>query len=171
MWSDNNPVVDDYIVTYGNKNLNSTTKSLTVTGLGPFTSYNFTVQARNSAKEGGALSSVGSGSFVVVKTGASEPSSPRNIDVAVVNATALNVTWLPPEFSNGILQNYKVKYERTDGRPVASSPDVVGNMTLSHVIVYLQEYTNYSISVQAVVVGNLSGAFSSPVIALTNASG
>ena len=66
-WSDNNAVVDDYIVTYDDKTVNSTTKSLTVTGLDPFTSYNFTVQARNSA----GTSSIGSGSFTVVTTGAS----------------------------------------------------------------------------------------------------
>ena len=66
-WSDNNAVVDDYIVTYDNKAVNSTTKFLTVTGLDPFTSYNFTVQARNSA----GTSSIASGSFTVVKTGAS----------------------------------------------------------------------------------------------------
>ena len=91
-----------------------------------------------------------------------------------MNATALNVTWLPPKFSNGILKGYRVKFDRTDGKSVVSSPDVVGNMTLSHVIVNLQEYTNYSITVQAFVLGpndDLSGAFSSPVIALTNAEG
>ena len=91
-----------------------------------------------------------------------------------MNATALNVTWLPPKFSNGILKGYRVKFERTHDKSVVSSPDVVGNMTLSHVIVNLQEYTNYSITVQAFVFGpneDLSGAFSSPVIALTNAEG
>ena len=66
-WLDHNPVVDDYVVTYDDKTQISTMKKLVVTGLKPFTSYNFTVQARNSAGQ----SNISSGSFILIKTGES----------------------------------------------------------------------------------------------------
>ena len=93
-----------------------------------------------------------------------------------MNATALNVTWIPPGTPNGVLKGYRVKYIRTDGVPVISGPDVVGNKTVSHVIVNLQEYTSYSVAVQAVVFGpdpfmDISGNYSQPVISRTYAEG
>jgi protein tyrosine phosphatase len=83
------------------------------------------------------------------------------------------VTWLSPQTSNGILKGYRVKYDRTDGVLISKNADVVGSTTLKHVILNLQEYTNYSVSVQAFVFGpgnmDLNSNYSQPVVVQTTA--
>ena len=66
-WQDINPVVDNYIVTFGDRTVTSIQKSVVATGLQPHRQYTFAVQARN---ENGS-SPLGSMSRIPVMTPAS----------------------------------------------------------------------------------------------------
>lgn len=79
------------------------------------------------------------------------PSSPLNIAVTSVNATAVNVTWDEPAMLNGIIRNYTVSVYRTDNTLVfTTSPAVV---TALHVMIFdLTHDTMYVFNVSAVTI-------------------
>ncbi len=75
------------------------------------------------------------------------PSAPPNNLVVLINSTVLNVTWEEPNFEdqNGILQNYIVTFSI-----VGSLEETVLEVENTQVILSgLQEFTNYTITVNA----------------------
>lgn len=75
--------------------------------------------------------------------------------------------WLPPAEPNGDIGGYRVKYYKTDEGALNEDIYVTANSSLSYIVHNLEEYTNYSVSVQAFVFADgidLRGEFSDPVV-------
>ena len=82
----------------------------------------------------------------------SEP--PQNVVGSFINSTSLLVNWTTPTETshNGIIRNYIIRYSRSE--MVDSDVLTVNSIGLSVVIVDLDEYTLYNVSVSAVTVAD-----------------
>jgi len=79
------------------------------------------------------------------------PSSPRNVTVISVNATAVNITWSEPEFANGIIRNYTVQvFTIDDSLLLETNPVDIADST--EAIFGLTHNTYYTFNVTAVTV-------------------
>ena len=100
-----------------------------------------------------------------------EPAArPDNVRVMVVSSTIINVTWdiVPPIDQNGIITMYEVMYqplETFNGNINTQTMNVSGT-EMSVILMELQEFVNYTISVRAhTSVG--AGPYSDEVTVLT----
>ena len=99
-------------------------------------------------------------------------SAPINVAAVSISSTQVKVAWgdVPPTDQNGIIIMYEVEYiplEDFDGTIGKNTTNV---SALSVILMRLQEYVNYTISVRAFTrVG--AGPYSDPVIILTNEDG
>lgn len=82
------------------------------------------------------------------------PEPPATVDADSPNSTSINITWTPPNITNGILLHYEVRYSLTAGD--CSSGDVssttsVSNvaLSLSTMIYGLKKYQYYCVFVRA----------------------
>ena len=84
------------------------------------------------------------------------------------SSTSVNVTWLPPppDFIFGILRTFEIRYfisSQPDSTPFTTRvPHTVGEFEITG----LEKFTNYSVEVSAITIGN--GPFSSPVYVVTD---
>ncbi|XP_052088427.1 uncharacterized protein LOC127725474 [Mytilus californianus] len=76
---------------------------LSIGGLKPSMVYHYSITAMNKA---------GSNTTdrVPVITKADKPESPASLDVTVLNVTTMNITWSPPNVTNGVITRYSVSY-------------------------------------------------------------
>ncbi|XP_053380573.1 protein sidekick-2-like [Mercenaria mercenaria] len=114
-----------------------------------FVNYEFLVKAFNAIGKGPASTPV------TVFVGEAAPTAaPVNVTPVALNSTEIQVTWLPPppETQNGDLSGYRISYwRRTDPESTAKQ---VTKREQSVILVGLDIYTEYAISVQAI---NLAG--------------
>ena len=79
-------------------------------------------------------------------------SPPGNISITVIGSTNILVKWtdIPEIEQNGIISQYEVSYEplRTFG-VLSTKSSLIDPSNLSHTIVGLEEYVEYSITVRA----------------------
>ena len=99
-------------------------------------------------------------------------SAPINVAAVSISSTQVKVTWgdVPPTDQNGIIITYEVEYiplEDFDGAIGKSTTNV---SALSLILLRLQEYVNYTISVRAYTSAG-AGPYSDPVSVLTNEDG
>ncbi|XP_040264377.1 phosphatidylinositol phosphatase PTPRQ isoform X1 [Bufo bufo] len=114
--------------------------SMLITGLKKYMDYKVRVTASNSAGE----SAVSEENNIFVRTLEDAPGSPpQNLVSAGVNATAINLEWLPPAEPNGIITHYEIIY--------TNSTVILAQNTSSRAftVTDLNPYTLYRISVRA----------------------
>ena len=90
--------------------------------------------------------------------------APLNVMSQILSSMSIYVTWeeVPPIDRNGIITEYEVLYVPLETFDEAISADVVNTTDLSYLLVNLQEYVSYNISVRAYTsVG--SGPYSVPI--------
>ena len=93
---------------------------------------------------------------------------PLNVTAVNSSSTSVLVSWEPPtpELTFGILRRFEIRYYNTS-QP--ENPSIINNISATdrmYDIKQLMEFTNYSIEVSAITVGN--GPFSSPVTVVTD---
>ena len=89
-----------------------------------------------------------------------------------ISSTQVKVTWgdVPPTDQNGIIITYEVEYIPLEDFDGAIGKNITNVLVLSVILMRLQAYVNYTISVRAYTsVG--AGPYSDPVIVLTNEDG
>ena len=99
---------------------------------------------------------------------------PRNVRAENDSSTSILVEWDAPEalFVFGILRGYIIRFavvNSTSGLEESISTDVIFPPNNSYIIEDLLEFTNYSIEVAAVTIGE--GPYSDPVIVITDQDG
>ena len=84
------------------------------------------------------------------------PSAPRNVKIQEKSATSLLVTWKPPEYPNGIIQQYRILYSDNSGKNYSTSGITKGlqNETLFYLLSGLKEDTEYKIYVSSLSFNN-----------------
>ena len=100
--------------------------------------------------------------------------SPVNVTALANSSTSIMVTWGPVPFrdQNGIITEYEVMYEplETFGGSISTLTVNVSDPDLSTLLMELQEFVNYSISVRAyTIIG--PGPYSDEEMARTNEDG
>lgn len=116
----------------------TTTQTIvTVANLQPFTSYDFRVGANNSA--GTTFSQV-----FLVTTSKQDPSPATNLAAALVQATAVTLTWTPPASGTGPF-SYNIQYRVTG--TLTWSVLSVGMGTVGVTVIGLQASTSYDFEV------------------------
>lgn len=99
-----------------------------------------------------------------VETSEGAPSAPRKVELKQEDDTSVKVTWLPPEYPNGIIQKYRIIYRNnTFKNYTAEITKGLKNVTLFYILSGLREDSSYQISVQAFT--NFPGEVS-PVVSL-----
>ena len=79
--------------------------------------------------------------------------------------------WDPPreEVLYGILRGFRIRYGVAMDTNITNTTELIPEQQLSYIIQNLEEFTNYSIEVTAVTVGE--GPFSTPIIVITDQDG
>uniref|UniRef100_A0AAV2KVW1 Protein-tyrosine-phosphatase n=1 Tax=Knipowitschia caucasica TaxID=637954 RepID=A0AAV2KVW1_KNICA len=151
-----NGVIQYYQVTFGNESfntsINTTSNSITLSDLRPFSFYNVTVKAFTRLGHGDQQSE-----SLQLLSGEDVPGGPpNNLSYESISPSEVNVTWLPPEFPNGNITHYGLELSNSTTflNLTSSSPHLL--------IQHLKKFTEYRIRVQAYTrVG--PGNFSLPV--------
>lgn len=104
----------------------------------------------------------------VCSTHVAPSAPPMSVELIVSNPSTINVSWAPPPCldQNGILSGYQIRYNDTTQFTGATASRIMDSSTLNtslNPVVRLEAFRNYSIEVAAVVGGNLTGVFSSPL--------
>ena len=99
---------------------------------------------------------------------------PVNVATSPISSTSIMVTWgpVPVIDQNGIITGYEVMYEplETFGENISTLTVNVSGSDLSTLLMELQEFVNYSISVRAyTIIG--PGLYSEGVVVMTNEDG
>ena len=97
-------------------------------------------------------------------------SPPENVTVVVNSSTTIEVTWdiVPPIDQNGIITMYEVMYQplETFNGNISTQTMIVSGTEMSVILMELQEFVNYTISVRAYTsVG--AGPYSDEVTVMT----
>ncbi|XP_072019217.1 receptor-type tyrosine-protein phosphatase F-like [Amphiura filiformis] len=122
-------------------------KEVTITGLIPFTSYEFRVRA--ATREGyGPYSVVTKG-----KTMEGVPPMPVKLDAIAKTNTSLHLQWTRPDPTHGVIIGYRLSYWPTDGNGLENVTQAIrgpfGPFPVQQRVLNLHPYTRYSIQVQA----------------------
>lgn len=120
--------------------------TITVTGLVPFTLYKLRLVANNVV--GASQPSEPSKEFQTIQAPPSHP--PKNVTVRAMSATELRVRWIPLQQVEwyGNPRGYNITYVEL-ATMKAQSATIDDHTANSHVIVGLEEYALYEISMQA----------------------
>ncbi|XP_078574542.1 tyrosine-protein kinase receptor Tie-1-like isoform X1 [Branchiostoma floridae x Branchiostoma japonicum] len=129
-------------------------------GLTPFTVYQVAVRAYSAAGPGNLSTAV------MGETKQGKPSAPRQVEAILLPPTAVDVRWLPPSLSNGIIQNYTISYCDVQRILLDEDEVVVDGNKSGHVITGLKEVTTYVFRVRASTQGG-PGEFSTYVSNVT----
>ncbi|XP_077981353.1 neogenin-like [Glandiceps talaboti] len=129
---------DDYEQT---SERDGTQRSLMLNKLRPYTEYEVQVRFINN-NEASPWSRMDK-----VRTVEGAPSSPRNVTLTAALSNIIEIGWTTPEFVNGILDHYVVRYWGTGDE---DNPMVENTTTDMYIIVNLQDNTNYSVQIAAV---------------------
>ena len=97
--------------------------------------------------------------------------APRNVRGQSDSSTSILVEWDRPreEVLYGILRGFRVRYGVAMDMNIITTTELIPEQQLSYIIQNLEEFTNYSIEVTAVTVGE--GPYSSPIIVITDQDG
>ena len=76
------------------------------------------------------------------------PSSPRNVIVTSINATAVRITWTEPAMTNGIIRNYTISVSTSHNRFLSE----INQMDLSITVLGLNHDTEYVVNITAVTI-------------------
>ena len=84
------------------------------------------------------------------------------------SSTSILVEWDLPrqEVLYGILRGFRIRYVVAINESVTITTELISEQRTSYTMVNLEEFTNYSIEVTAVTVGE--GPYSSPIIVITD---
>ena len=98
--------------------------------------------------------------------------APINVAAVSISSTQVKVTWgdVPPTDQNGIIITYEVEYIPLEDFDGAIGKNTTNVSALSVILMRLQEYVNYTISVRAYT-STGAGPYSNPVRVLTNEDG
>ena len=94
---------------------------------------------------------------------------PRNVLGQSDSSTSILVVWDPPrqEVLYGILRGFQIRYfVARNSSNMNNTIELVSDQHSSYVIQNLKEFTNYSVEVAAVTVGE--GPYSTPIIVTTD---
>lgn len=79
------------------------------------------------------------------------PSVPRNVELRDKEDTSLKVTWLPPEYPNGIIEKYRIIYSNNTGKNyTVEVTKGLNNATLFYTLTGLRKDTDYQIYVSVI---------------------
>ena len=95
--------------------------------------------------------------------------APRNVRGQSNSSTSILVEWDPPkkEVLYGILRGFRIRYATNAN--ITTTTELIPEQQSSYIIHDLEEFTNYSIEVTAVTVGE--GPYSTPIIVITDQDG
>ncbi|CAC5413564.1 PTPRB [Mytilus coruscus] len=79
------------------------TECANITDLLPYTNYTISVTASNQYGNTDPV-------VIMKQTDIAEPESPASLDITVLNVTTMNITWSPPNVTNGVIIGYNVSY-------------------------------------------------------------
>lgn len=120
--------------------------TVTVTGLTPFTNYMLRMVASNVV--GKSEPSAPTKEFQTIQAPPAHP--PRNVTVRAMSATELRVRWIPLQqvewFGNA--RGYNISYSEV-GSEVYKSITIEDHTANSHILQYLEEYTQYRVIMTA----------------------
>ena len=94
---------------------------------------------------------------------------PRNVRGQSDSSTSVLVVWDPPrqEVLYGVLRGFRIRYVVVrNSNNMSNTIELVSDQHSSYVIRNLKEFTNYSVEVAAVTVGE--GPYSTPIIVTTD---
>lgn len=111
-----------------------------ISDLKAFTSYSVTVASVDQEGNLGPRSTA-----IEMLTGEAAPGPPRNVTWVFIGNNKLNVSWLPPEFPNGIITSYVVTFLFSNGSQTQHT--VNGNETM---LIVTRPSLDFSITVFAV---------------------
>ncbi|XP_015755643.1 PREDICTED: receptor-type tyrosine-protein phosphatase epsilon-like [Acropora digitifera] len=78
------------------------------------------------------------------------PSAPRNVELKQNKGASVKVTWLPPEYPNGIIQKYRIIYRNNSIKNyTAEVTKGLKNTSLFYILSGLHKDSTYQINVQA----------------------
>ena len=94
---------------------------------------------------------------------------PRNVSGQTGSSTSILVEWDRPreEVLYGVLRGFRIRYATNTN--ISNTTELIPEQQSSYTIHNLEEFTNYSIEVTAVTVGE--GPYSSPIIVITEQGG
>ena len=97
--------------------------------------------------------------------------APRNVRGQSDSSNSIVVEWDPPreEVLYGILRGFRIRYSVAMDTNITSTTELIPEQQLSYIIENLEEFTNYSIEVTAVTVGD--GPYSTSIIVITDQGG
>ena len=96
---------------------------------------------------------------------------PGNVRGQSNSSTSILVEWEPPrrEVLYGILRGFRIRYVVTMNASIPGASvttELISEQQTSYTISNLEEFTNYSVEVTAVTVGE--GPYSSPIVVITD---
>uniref|UniRef100_A0A8D0T0Q2 Phosphatidylinositol phosphatase PTPRQ n=1 Tax=Sus scrofa TaxID=9823 RepID=A0A8D0T0Q2_PIG len=137
---------------------NTSTTNITLRGLKPYTRYNISVRSYTRFGHGSQLSSL-----LSVSTSETAPdSAPENITYRNISSGEIELSFLPPNSPNGIIQKYTIYLKKSDG----NEERTINTSSLTQSIKGLKKYTQYMIEVSASTLSG-EGVRSLPISVLT----
>ncbi|KAJ6651382.1 hypothetical protein lerEdw1_020955 [Lerista edwardsae] len=158
-----NGIITHYEVLYGSVKAfgckNTTTTSLLLHGLKPYTLYNISVRAFTHLGHGNQSSAP-----LSVRTAETVPDlPPENITYRNISSSEIEISFLPPPVPNGIIEYYTIYLRETDG----TEKRIINTTHLSLIITGLKIYTKYAVEVSSSTVKG-EGARSATLSILTD---
>ena len=119
----------------------NTSYVVTIEGLKEFTLYCVSVRAFTSAGPGDSVKQL-------LRTDPDSSSPPTSVEVSVLSATALELSWQPPMLARGNLSGYEIEHNATMEGDIAST-NITSPSILSFMYTDLLPFTFYSFRVRA----------------------
>ena len=93
---------------------------------------------------------------------------PRNVRGQSNSSTSILVEWNQPrqEVLYGILRGFRIRYGVARNANIANTTELIPPQQLYYIVQNLDEFTNYSVEVTAVTVGE--GPYSTPIVVITD---
>ncbi|XP_060047347.1 phosphatidylinositol phosphatase PTPRQ isoform X2 [Erinaceus europaeus] len=137
---------------------NTSTNSILLRDLRPFTLYNISVRPYTRVGHGNQLSSV-----LSIRTSETVPgSAPQNITYRNISSGEIELLFLPPSSPNGIIQKYTIYLKRSD----RNEEKTINTTSLTQRIKGLSKYTHYMVEISASTLKG-EGVRSAPLDVLT----
>ncbi|KAJ8776540.1 hypothetical protein J1605_015435 [Eschrichtius robustus] len=137
---------------------NTSTTNIILRDLKPYTLYNISVRSYTRFGHGNQLSSL-----LSVRTSETVPdSAPENITYKNISSGEIELSFLPPNSPNGIIQKYTIYLKKSNG----SEERIINATSLTQNIKGLKKYTQYIIEVSASTLKG-EGVRSAPISVLT----
>ena len=107
--------------------------------------------------------------FLILHRDLAPASAPINVAAVSISSTQVKVTWgdVPPTDQNGIIITYELEYIPLEDFDGAIGKNTTNVSAISVILMRLQEYVNYTISIRAYTSAG-AGPYSDPVNVMTN---